>query len=336
MDTIKLNSKHKNPYRGINCYGLREPFPIKPTDSLICCDLRNCNFNGLDLSMVEFFGCRLNGTSFQGATLRETKLIGCFSADNLQPTDFRNSIWQEVSVVDSYLNHLSDNNLSDALLWSAEAVVAATETLSERNDVRYEAATKLGDLDNPVVAPILACLLADKEWDVRSIALEVLGKLLHEQFPYGVQALLEWIFLSLGDSHSIVRQTAIELVETLSPSDDVLLPSIQRIMANSSKESLEGLRAAIELCELDDRYSRLLDRKTLQLLLSDEVPEIRSKSAYLLEILNEQTTRKGKDIDLVGFAKQSLIEIPHNMKVNEFRETSKNKLKPNKHISMAS
>jgi hypothetical protein len=336
MDTIKLNSRHKNPYRGINWHGVREPLPIKPEDSLICCDLRNCNFNGLDLSRVEFLGCRLNGTSFQGATLRETKFIGCFSADNLPPTDFRNFIWQEVSIVDSHLNHLSDHNLFDASLWPAEAVAAATETLSERNDVRYEAATKLGDLDNPVVAPILGCLLADKEWDVRSIALEVLGKLRHKQFPYGDQALLEWMFLSLGDSHSIVRQTAIELVETLSPPEDVLRPSIERMRASSSEERLEGLLAAIELCELDDRYSHLLDRKTLQLLLSDEVLEIRSKSAYLLEMLDEQTTRKGKDIDLVEFAKQTLTQIPSNMKFNEFKEAYKYKLKLNRNTSMAS
>lgn len=336
MDTLKGDSRHKNPYRGINWHGVREPLPIKPEDSLICCDLRNCILDGLDLSMVEFFGCRLNGTSFRGATLRKTKFIGCFSADNLQPTDFINSIWQEVSVVGSHLNHLSNQNLFDTSLWSAEAVAAATETLSERNDVRYEAATKLEELDNPVVAPILGCLLADKEWDVRSIALEVLGKLRHEQFSYGDQTLLEWMFLSLGDSHSIVRQTAIELVETLSPPEEVLRPSIERMRASSSEERFEGLLAAIELCELDDRYSHLLDRKTLQLLLSDKVPEIHSKSDYLLEILDEQATRKGKDIDLAEFAKQSLTKIPHNMKINEFREASKYRVKLNRYASMAS
>jgi len=333
MDSIKLDSRHK---MGVNWRGVSEPPPIKPKDSLICCDLRSCMLDRLDLSMVEFFGCRLNGTSFRGATLRKAKFIGCFSADNLQPTDFRNSIWQEVSIVDSHLNHLSDHNLFDASLWPAEVAAVATETLSERNDVRYDAATKLGDLDNPVVAPILACLLADKEWDVRAIALEVLGKLRHKPFPYDDQALLDWMFLRLGDSHSIVRQTAIELVEILSPPEDVLRPSIQRMRASSSEERLEGLLAAIELCELDDRYSRLLYRKTLQLLLSDEVPEIRIKSAYLLEILDDQATRKGKDIDFVELAKQTLTKIPHNMKVNNFREASKYTLKLNKNTSRAS
>jgi HEAT repeat protein len=46
------------------------------------------------------------------------------------------------------------------------------DIFSERNDVRYNAAVKLGELNNPVIAPILAYLLFDKEWDVRSIALE--------------------------------------------------------------------------------------------------------------------------------------------------------------------
>jgi hypothetical protein len=281
--------------------------------------------DGLDLSMVEFFGCRLNGTSFRGATLRKAKFIGCFSADNLPPTNFRNSIWQEVSIVDSHLNHLSDHNLFDASLWPAEVAAAATETLSERNDVRYDAATKLGDLDNPVVAPILACLLADKEWDVRAIALEVLGKLRHKPFPYDDQALLEWMFLRLGDSHSIVRQTAIELVETLSPPEDVLRPSIERMMESSSEERLAGLLAAIELCELDESYSHLLElkRKTIQFLLSDEAPEIRSKAAYLLEILDEPATRKGKDIDWVEFPKQTLTKIPQNIKFNKLGASSK-------------
>ncbi|HAA28716.1 MAG TPA: hypothetical protein DCE56_14810 [Cyanobacteria bacterium UBA8553] len=352
MDTITLNSKHKNPYRGINWYGVREPLPIKPEDSLICCDLRNCNFNGLDLSMVEFFGCRLNGTSFQGATMRGTKFIGCFSAHNAQPTDFRNSIWQEVFVVDSHLNYLSDQNLSDSWLWPAEVAAAATETLSERNDVRYQAASKLGDLDNPVIAPILACLLTDKEWDVRTLALEVLGKLRHKQFPCSDHALLEWMFLSLGDSHSIVRQTAIELVETLSPPDDVLRPSIERMRASSSEQRREGVLAAIELCELDGRYSRLLDRNTLEsLLVGDESSEVRSQCAYLLEILNDQSTRfsypAGKDNAFVELAKHMtakvlmteefpLIGTPSIKKVNKLRKEFEYKPKLNSLTSIAS
>lgn len=350
MDTVKQNSSHKDRFMGKNWRGVSEPRSIKPKDSLICCDLRNCNFNGLDLSTVEFFGCRLNGTSFRGATLRETKFIGCFSADNFQPTDFRNSIWQEVSVVDSHLNYLSDPNLSYTWLWPAEVAAAATETLSERNDVRYNAASKLGDLDNPIVAPILACLLADQEWDVRSIALEVLGKLRHKEFPHDDQTLLTWMFLCLGDSHSLVRQTAVELVEILSPPDSVLLASINRMKSLSSEERLAGLLAAIELCELDDRYFPLLDRKTIKSLIGDESSEVRSQSAYLLEILNEQSTRfsypAGKDTALVEFAKDMttrgltkeipLIEVPHTMKVNKLREDFESKPKLNSLTSIAS
>ena len=110
-------------------------------------------------------------------------------------------------------------------------------------------------------------MLADKEWDVREIALEVLGKLRHQEFRYGDEVLLEWMFLCLGDRHSIVWQTAVELVETISPPERVLLTSINRIVVGTSdEERLAGLLAFIELCQLDDNYVDLLDREVIDSL----------------------------------------------------------------------
>ena len=302
---LKLNSK-RSRYIGMDWQSKLHPFAIAPNDFLICCDLRGCIFDKLDLSGCEFFGCRLNGTSFQGATLHETKFIGCFSDEGSRPTDVRNTIAGSVSVVDSHINFLSEENppnfqnsfwgddlilgdFGDFLRWPSEVVKAAADTLSERNDVRYNAAVKLGELDNPVVAPLLGCLLADKEWDIRAIALEVLGKLRHQEFRYSDEVLLEWMFLCLGDKHSIVRQTATELVETISPPEQVLLTSINRmVVGTSDEERRAGLLAAIELCQLDDNYVDLCDREVIDSLLLGEGSEVRSESLRLFEIIGDR------------------------------------------------
>lgn len=304
---LKLNSK-RSRYLEMDWQSKQHLFAIEPNDSLICCDLRGCIFDKLDLSGCEFFGCRLNGTSFQGATLHETKFIGCFSDEVSRPTDFSNAIAGSVSVVDSHINFISEENLRNfqnsfwgddlilgdyirniVLSWPSEVAKAAADTLSERNDVRYNATVKLGELDQPVVAPLLGCLLADKEWDVRAIALEVLGKLRDQKFQYGDEVLLELMFLCLGDKHSIVRQTAAELVETISPPEHVLLTSINRmVVGTSDEERLAGLLAVIELCQLDDNYVDLLDREVIDSLLLKEGSEIGSESSRLLEIIGDR------------------------------------------------
>lgn len=302
---LKLDSK-RSRYLEMDWQSKQHLFAIEPNDSLICCDLRGCIFDKLDLSGCEFFGCRLNGTSFQGATLHETKFIGCFSDEGSRPTDFSNAIATNVSVEDCHINFLSEEpqpdfqnsfwgddltlgDFGDFLRWPSEVAKAAADTLSERNDVRYNATVKLGELDNPVVAPLLGCLLADKEWDVRAIALEVLGKLRDQKFRYGDGVLLELMFLCLGDKHSIVRQTAAELVETISPPEHVLLTSINRMVVGTSDEKrLAGLLAVIELCQLDDNYVDLLDREVIDSLLLKEGSEIGSESSRLLEIIGDR------------------------------------------------
>lgn len=299
MDIIKLENTYKTPYQGRNWRDTKHELPIKPKDTLSFCDLRNCSLEGLDLSMVEFFGCRLNGTLFKGAKLDRARFISCFSSDDYLPTDF-SRVSGDVSVVNSHLHYkgefMGDSVYIDDDFWMGDSLkskwpdvvaAAATETLSERNDVRYNAAAKLGVLDNPVVAPILGCLLADDEWDVRSIALETLGNLRHQEFPQGDNILLQWMFLRLGDRHSIVRQKARKLVEILSPPNDVLLASINRMRLSESEEKISGVLAAIELCRLDEQYSSLLEPQIIETLLLDEAPDVRQESSYLREILDD-------------------------------------------------
>jgi hypothetical protein len=94
------------------------------------------------------------------------------------------------------------------------------------------------------------------------------------------------MFLCLGDKHSIVRQTAAELIEIIAPPEQVLLTSINRmVVGGSDEERLAGLLAAIELCQLDDDYVDLCDRKVIDSLLVDGVSEVRSESSHLLEIV---------------------------------------------------
>lgn len=299
MDIIKLENTYKTPYQGRNWRDTKHELPIKPKDTLSFCDLRNCSLEGLDLSMVEFFGCRLNGTLFQGAKLDKARFIGCFSSYDYPPTDF-SRVSGHASVVDCHLNYkgkfMGDSVYIDDNFWMGDSLeskwpdvvaAAATKTLSDRNDVRYNAAAKLGGLDNPVVAPILACLLADDEWDVRSIALETLGNLRHQEFPQGDNILLQWMFLRLGDRHSIVRQTARNLVEILSPPNHVLFASINRMRSSESEERIAGVLAAIELCRLDEQYSSLLEPQIIESLLLDEAPDVRQECSYLLEILED-------------------------------------------------
>ncbi len=144
--------------------------------------------------------------------------------------------------------------------WPLEVATAANQTLSERNDTRYDAAIALGELDKPVVAPLLGTLLADPEWDVRSIALKVLANLRHQKFPEGDRTLLEWMFLRLGDDHEIVRQKAVRLVPEIAPPDEVLVAAISEIMASSSEEQRAGLLSVIRFCQLDESYSPLLQQ----------------------------------------------------------------------------
>jgi hypothetical protein len=104
------------------------------------------------------------------------------------------------------------------------------------------------------------------------------------------------MFLCLGDKHSIVRQTAAELVEIIAPPEQVLLTSINRmVVGGSDEERLAGLLAAIELCQLDDNYVDLLDREAIDSILLEAGSEVRTESSRLLEII--------RDLELLKLAK---------------------------------
>ncbi len=157
MEATKQNDNHETYYMAVDWRYLSSflPFQAKETVSVMFCDLRGGRFDDLSLSKVEFFGCRLDGTSFRRTSLHEVRFIGCFSSDTSLPTDFRGSIWQDSDAYECHLNYLSESEVFGFSGWTAEMVEAANQTLSNRNDVRYEAATCLGRLGNAIVAHYL-------------------------------------------------------------------------------------------------------------------------------------------------------------------------------------
>lgn len=273
-------------YVDIDWRKIPTPLPLKTTDVVRFCDLRNCSLEGLDLSEVEFLGCRLNGTSFQCAELGGTRFIGCFSSDDYAATDFRHCVLDGSSLVDSHLNCLIDSGPTHLGQWPDEIARIASETLSPRNDVRYEAALAAGRYGDPRIAPIIACLLSDEEWDVRSAALEALGALYRSVTREQAQSIAERIVMRSGDVHSLVRSKATALSKELSAPENMLRNSVGRMSSSSHVEQLAGLRSAMALLTVDEKNQQLVDLQVLDRLRRSDSEEVRSESLHLLGILD--------------------------------------------------
>ena len=271
-------------------------FPIKPNEILILGDLQDCILDGLDLSGVEFYGCRLNGTSFRGANLQGAKFIGCFASEQGVQMDLRDCHWQDTKVIDSHLSYLSDE-LTQSWQWQPEVAEAAWGTLSENVNTRYRAAEKLGDLGDPVVALLLAYLLDDNE--VRIATLRALGELRQEQFPYLDQQLMEWMFYCLGDDNHLVRQEAVAQYKYLRPSYDVLKTAVDRMISDDILEQKAGLEAASQICLLNRNYSCMVEPKRLSELIQSESESIREKAIYLLGGLDVKLLKEPIPISVI-------------------------------------
>ncbi len=288
MSIIDLPKTGSKRYEGIDWRDVAGPISISPHDVLLCCDLRGVNLDGLDLSRVRFLGCRLDGTSFQKATLRWTRFVGCFSSPQGRPTDFRGCVWDKTWAGDSHLYALSDRQQAQSLQWSSDLAEAATNTLSTDNNVRARAAKRIGQLGDPVAALLTGCLLADREWEVRFFALIALAQLRGASFPHEDVSLLEWMFLRLGDEHSLVRQETRRIVKDVSPPDGLLQVCITRIMNESEEGRLAGLRAVLHLADfVNRRYAKLVDLETIHDLLTNGGTEARATCLDILALRND-------------------------------------------------
>lgn len=261
---------------------------LRPGDSVLFCDLQRASFDGADLSGVEFVGCRLDGASFQHTVLRGARIVACFSADDRPPVDFRGAVWDDAVVVDSHLHALADRAPTDDWRWPAEVAAAAASTLAARNDHRYEACKRLGVLGDQRPFGIVARLLSDREWEVRSIAIDTLGRLYRRTDGHVDRALLELLFLRLGDEHSLVRQSARRLIRVLAPPEEVLLQSsIGRLAAPNARDRLEGLLACGELVRADHAFARRVDRDARDRLVTDDDETVRAEAVHLLGVLDD-------------------------------------------------
>jgi len=279
-------------FTGVDWRGEPRP-PLRSGDAVHFCDLRGCRLYKSDLAEVEFVGCRLNDASFRGAVLDRSRFIGCFAADTLPPMNLAESARAEMQVIDCHL-HVVVEESDDKLLrarWPTAVAGAAADTLDELPDVRYEACAALARLDDQRAAYIVACLLADEHWQVRLAALRTLGTLYHGGFTHAQQAMTEWIFLRLGDEHSLVRREARKLIALMRPSQETLRQSVERMRSGTAPERLEGLRAAMELARgEDDGLPRLVDIELVKSLLRDAAPAVRAEAVHLLGILDEPSS----------------------------------------------
>lgn len=259
---------------------------VGPADTFRYCDLRGVVFDGADLSASTFVGCRLNGTSFRSANLSGVQFVGCFSGTQGEPTDLRDCNWQNVRVSDSNL-HVQANTPLGEWQWPAAEAEAAWATLSPNNTIRYEATERLGQLANPATAPIIATLLFDPQWDVRSIALRTLDRLVTDVTAPDREELWKWIWFRLGDDHPIVRNNAVAIAMRNTPPDQSLLPALNRICDDDPASQLQGLRTAAKLLDIDRAYARLVNRECLGRLSHVANEEVRAASRATIAKLEE-------------------------------------------------
>lgn len=253
--------------------------PLRPGGSVRFSDLRDCRFDGMDLTSAEFVGCALNGASFRHADLSGAVLAGCFAADDAAPVDLEGASRDGLGVPES---HLPGGGL-DAC-WSPEAAAAALRMLSDDTSTRYRACGEIATAGDRRAALFTALLLADDAWEVRAAALDAI-EALHGETSAHAPALLEWVFLRLGDPEPAVRQTAVSLLKTMAPGDDALRRSVGRMRSADPSERRDGVRAAIELARVNGRHDQLIDEQLVVALIEDPDAEVRTEAAYLIGVL---------------------------------------------------
>lgn len=210
------------------------PPPLRPGDVVRYADLDGVDFTSADLRGVAFFGCGLNGASFAGARLDGgTRLVGCFASATGAPVRFG----RLPALVRSHLAGLSSG-------WPDPVADGARLALSGNNIERVHAVREIGAAGFAGVAPFLARLLDDPEWDVRATAVQALAALRGDDgFPDDDTAVLAAAFEVLGDDNSIPRMWATELVEVTGAPREVLGRVMALIGERDPGRVLTGLRA---------------------------------------------------------------------------------------------
>ena len=254
-----------------------------PDELVLCRNLRGASFSGANLQRVVFFGCDVTGALFRGATLNHCSFINCFSVPNGQRVDFAEASLTDTVEIESSISPANAPPHLFRTRWQTEVDSCATQLRSERNDVRWSAATSAAADPSigRIIYPLLGCLLADDEWDVQSAALRSLAKIRETLtlFPRYDSELVERMLMLLGDASSFVRATAAQLVSVLRPYDDLL----RRISNPTAQAPLTALRAAQTLLRLDAAYERLIDVGAIQAQARDGTEEEQLIAGDILE-----------------------------------------------------
>jgi Pentapeptide repeats (8 copies) len=259
---------------------------IRINDSVRFCNLRDANFKQVNLSGVEFLGCRFNGASFVDANLDNTKFIGCFIGDDYDPM-YMEDDGSKAVFIDCHLPYYAMlGRQAPVHTWDAEIAEVATRVLSRDSARRYHALEKLQELGDPVVAPFLASCLIDEEWEVVLIALRTLMKLRKQSFPHHDPEIMSWIMFSLGHENSIVRDEAQNIVQKIKPDDQMLIPVLAQMQSWEPARQLAGLLAAGALYRIDESNLRLIDVAGLEPLLFGREPAIRDECLHLLGMID--------------------------------------------------
>lgn len=267
-------------------WSAEHPADLRPQDVIRYADLAGVSFAGARLADVTFFGCCLNGASFVGADLAGARFVGCYAGAEGDPVRFGGT-WPPVELTGS---HVAACDAGPGPLWPPAVAAAAGQALTGDNVRRYRAVGQLGASGYPPVAPFLAGLLADQEWDVRAAVVRALAALRGSGFPDGDEAIVRSLVEMLGDENSIVASQATDFVAAAQPSLDVLAGVVRQVYSDDLGQVVTGLRTVVALCRAADpraAVSATFDGGSLLHLLTAPEPVVRAEYLHALGAANQ-------------------------------------------------
>lgn len=260
---------------------------LRQYDIVRFADLTGVSFRNIDLRYVTFFGCRLNGASFVGGDFASSRFVGCFASERGQAVLFG----PNPSLIDLHNTHLGNTDYRGSVpsRWPARVAELAWWAAAGDNVERHQAVLDLGETAYSLVAPFLASLLDDEEWDVRLAVMQALKQLRGDGFPDDDDAILRAAFEALGDENSLVSMNAVEFMESVAAPLGVLTYVIGLTQSSAIEKIVVGLRAVVALCRAGDPRGAVANTFTggsLLKLLQSPAPVVRAEYLHALGAAN--------------------------------------------------
>jgi hypothetical protein len=259
--------------------------PVPAAKKMMFCDFRGHHFIEHTLAGVEFVGCLFSGTSFANTNLEGTKFIACFAPPGHDITDFGACDLSQALFVDCCIAANLTQPSQNLCNWSTALTSTASGIISSSNVTRYQAVKALAELRQSIVAPALCCLLADEEWEIRSVCLQTLETLrtVDGVFPYEDEEIMKLMLSRLGDRSPFVRATASQLIGALQPSEEILHTIIfQRLSSEVFANCVEGFQIAAQLIKTHPKFRQLISSDQIRTLLNDEEVNSRIEALQFL------------------------------------------------------